>query len=543
MRRLVLVILLALCLAAPARAASVGVNLPDNGSPASLDAAAGTGARYVRVFARRSFFQNPVAYTDFANVVRGARDRGMRVAFVLTGAADGSDNPPTDPADFAAFAGRFAAAMAAAGGAATYEVWNEEDEPLFWAGGGDPARYAALINATYPAIKAADAGAKVLLGPLTGNNYAFLDAVYANGAGGSFDGVAVHTDTACLTDPPSAFHRENGLVGRFSFLGFRTVHDVMAGHGDGEKPVWMTELGWSTSTSTCGRGQWAGQKPAGLSEEAQAANLSMAYHCLAGYQSVEVAMWFTLRDLTTGNDELDNYGLLRRDGSHKASWDAFRSVATRGDTSTEPCGDFDPPAIAITSPSPHTRFAAALTISAVATDATSVDRITFLADGHKIRNYTGTAVGSGRTIRLEWQGSKRLSYGRHTITVVALDHQGNTARASVGVVRVNPARLAKTLRTRISLGRVLVSAGRTASVAGRVVKTGQLGLAGKVRVFWQRRTKGRWRTIHGGLKPADKRFRFTQRLARPGTWRVRIRYLGVAPYKGSTVISRPFRAR
>jgi Bacterial Ig domain len=543
MRRLVLALLLALSVAAPAQAAGVGVNLPDNGSPASLDAAAAAGARYVRVFARRSFFQNPVAYNDFAAVVRGARDRGMRVVFVLTGAPDGSDTPPADPADFAAFAGRFAAAMAGAGGAAAYEVWNEEDEPLFWLGGGDPARYAALIKATYPALKAADPGAKVLFGPLTGNNYAFLHAAYDNGAGGSFDGVAVHTDTACLQDPPDSFYRENGLVARFSFLGFRTVHDVMAAHGDGEKPVWMTELGWSTAGSTCARGQWAGQKPAGVSEQAQAANLRLAYHCLAGYQSVDVAMWFTLADLATGNDELDHYGLLRRDGSRRPAWDAFHSVATRGDTLSGPCGDFDGPAITIKSPSPHTRYAAALTISAVATDATSVHRITFLADGRKIRNYTGAAVGSGKTVRLEWQGSKRLAYGRHTITVVALDRQRNVSRASVGVVRVDPGKLGKTLRTRIRVGRVRVLAGRTATVSGRVIRTGQLGLAGKVRVFWERRTKGRWKTIHGGLKPANKRFRFTQRLAGPGTWRVKIRYLGVAPYKGSTVVSRSFKAR
>jgi hypothetical protein len=537
--------LVVLCLgfAARAPAATVGVNVSDNGSPASLDAAAAAGARYVRVFARRSFFQNPVAYGDFAGVVRGARDRGMRVVFVLTGAPDGSDAPPADPADFAAFAGRFAAAMAGAGGAAAYEVWNEEDEPLFWAGGPDPARYAALIRATYPAIRVADPGANVLLGPLTGNNYGFLQALYDTGAAGAFDGVSVHTDTACLRDPPDAFYRENGRVARFAFLGFRTVHDVMAAHGDGDKPIWMTELGWSTATSTCQRGQWAGQKPAGVSEETQAADLRRAYHCLGDYPWVEVAMWFTLRDLATGSDELDHYGLLRRDGSHKPAWDAFHSVATRGDALGWRCGDFDPPKITVESPRPHTRYAAALTIAAVATDATSVDRITFLADGRKIRNYTGAAVSSGKTVRLEWQGSKRLAVGRHTITVVALDRQRNTARRSVAVVRVDPSKLAKTLRTRIRLGRVRVGAGRMATVSGRVLKDGQLGLAGKVRIFWEREGKGRWRTIHGGLKPANKRFRFTQRLARPGTWRVKIRYLGVAPYKGSMVTSGPFKAR
>ena len=123
-----------------------------------------------------------------------------------------------------------------------------------------PAHYAAILKAAYPAIKAADPSAKVLLGPLTGNNYNFLGPVYAAGAGSSFDAAAVHTDTACLVDPPSSFYRDGGNVARFTFLGFRTVHDVMVANGDGAKPIWMTELGWTTTTTTCARGMWAGQK-------------------------------------------------------------------------------------------------------------------------------------------------------------------------------------------------------------------------------------------------------------------------------------------
>ena len=171
----------------------------------------------------------------------------MNVVFVLTGNRDGTTTPP-DPADFANRRGAFAAQMQRVGGAAAYEIWNEEDETDFWGAAVDAARYAAILKAAYPRIKQADPGAKVLLGPLTGNNYNFLGQVYAAGAGGSFDAVGVHTDTACLVDPPSSFYREDGNVARFTFLGFRTVHDVMAANGDGAKPIWMTELGWTTTT-------------------------------------------------------------------------------------------------------------------------------------------------------------------------------------------------------------------------------------------------------------------------------------------------------
>jgi hypothetical protein len=530
MRRLsvLLSLLAALALAPAAHAAVPGINVAGVPTSADLDQAAATGARYVRVFAQRSSF--PGGYAAYQGIVAGARARGMAPVFVLTGAPDGSTTPP-DPADFAAFAGEFARRMAAAGGAAAYEVWNEEDESQFWAGGPDPARYAAVLKAAYPAIKAADPQAKVLLGPLTGNNYGYLQQLYANGAAGSFDAAAVHTDTACLVAPPSSFYREDGNVARFTFLGFRTVHDVMAANGDGAKPIWMTELGWTTVTSTCARGMWAGQKAAGVSEADQAAHLAEAFHCLGDYPYVETGMWFTLKDSSGHGEELDHYGLQRLDGSHKPSWDAFRAFATRGDGLTSACGDFDAPTLTIKRPTANARFVQALTISAVATDASTVGRVTFEADGKTIRNYTGSAVGSGKTVTLNWQGSKRLSFGRHTITVVALDMQGNTTTQSVQVTRVRS--MAATLKTKVAVGKVRVS-GRKATVSGRVAASGSLGLAGKVRVAWQQKRGKRWKTIHGGLRPAGKPFTFTQRFKGAGRWRVTVRYVGAAPYRASS---------
>jgi Bacterial Ig domain len=529
----VLPILLGLLLLAPAaaQAATPGVNLAGLPGPAELDQAQATGAKYVRVFALGTQLHD---YATFKGIVSGAGARGMKVVFVLTGNAGGGTAPP-DPAAFASDAEAFAAQMKVAGGAAAYEVWNEEDETDFWGAAVDAGRYAAILKAAYPRIKQADPGAKVLLGPLTGNNYNFLGQVYAAGAGSSFDAAAVHTDTACLVDPPSSFYREDGNVARFTFLGFRTVHDVMTANGDGAKPIWMTELGWTTSTSTCSRGVWAGQKASGVTEAAQAANLKEAYHCLAGYPYLETGMWFTLKDTTAYTDELNHYGLERADNSHKPAWDAFHSVATQGDQLTGPCGDFDAPSLTISTPATSERYVQVLTISAVASDASSVARMTFQADGAEIRNFTGADVASGKTVKLDWQGAKNLSFGPHTITVIALDPQGNTSTKSVQVTRVKT--LPATLKTRIKLGKVKIGKGRKASVSGRVMKTASAGLSGKVRVNWQQKRGGKWKTIHGGLKPANKPFTFRQKLKGAGTWRVQVKYVNVAPYKASTAIS------
>ncbi len=538
MRRLCLVpLLLGLLLVAPtgAQAATPGVNIAGLPTAADLDQAQATGAKFVRVFVTGNQMPD---HATFAAIAAGASARGLKVVYVLTGNADGSNTPP-DPTAFANAASGFAAAMPA-GTVAAYEIWNEEDETDFWGAAVDAARYSAILKAAYPRIKQADPSAKVLLGPLTGNNYNFLGQIYAAGAGASFDAVGVHTDTACLVDPPSSYYREDGNVARFTFLGFRTVHDVMAANGDGAKPIWMTELGWTTATSTCARGMWAGQKPAGVSEAAQAANLKEAYHCLAAYPYVETGLWFTLKDTTNHGEELNHYGLQRADNAtHKPAWDAFHSVATQGDQLSGPCGDFDAPSLTIDAPATSEKYVQTLTISAVATDATSVARITFQADGNEIRNFTGTAVGSGKAVTLEWQGAKNLAFGPHTISVIALDPQGNTSTQSVQVTRVKT--LPATLKTRIELGKVKVGKGRKASVSGRVLKTASSGLSGKVRVYWQQKRKGKWKTIHGGLKPANKPFTFKQKLKSAGTWRVMVKYVNVAPYKASTALSKTMR--
>jgi hypothetical protein len=534
MRRLVLVLsLLAGLLIAPsaASAATPGVNISSSNDVA---AAAATGAKIVRVFALSTNF--PAAYPDFEGIVSNAHAHGMSVMFVLVGPRNGA---ATDPAQFASFAGDFADHMARAGGAAAYEVWNEEDETLFWGPSPSAAQYAAILKAAYPRIKAADPQAQVLLGPLTGNDYGFLQQLYDSGAGGSFDAAAVHTDTACLVESPSTFYRDpNGSIGQFSFLGFRSVHDVMTANGDGAKSIWMSELGWTTTTSTCARGMWAGQKPSGVSEAAQATDLKEAYHCLGDYPYVSTALWFTLKDATGNGDELDNYGLERLDGSHKASWDAFHTVATQGDTLTGPCGDFDGPSLTVNSPATSEQYVQVLTISAVATDPSNVARITFQADGKEIRNFTGTAVGSGKPVTLEWQGAKSLAFGPHTISVIALDPQGNTTTKTVQVTRVKTLRA--TLKTTVRLGKVKVGTGRKASVSGRVLKTAAPGLSGKVRVYWQQKRGKKWKTIHGGLKPANKPFTFKQKLKRAGVWRVQVKYVNVAPYKTSTATSKRF---
>ncbi len=334
--------------------------------------------------------------------------------------------PPANPNEYAAFVG--ALAQRWAGRVTAFEIWNEEDDAGFWVGGPNPAAYAQLLKATYPVVKAADPAATVVLGGLTGNDYPFLEEVYAAGAKGSFDVVAVHTDTACNVLSPYVFLR--GADGRMipdSFLAYREVHATMLANGD-DKPIWMTELSWRTTTATCESGAWAGQKPQGVTDAEQATFLSQAYHCLAEDSYVQVALWFALQD-----EGVVVSGLMRADGSHKPSFTAMRTYARDGDQLSGPCGVFTGPKISVASPADHTSYEGPLPIDVSATSSEGVYRIVLEIDDRTIRNYGTNADPGSLSGALDWQGAKHISPGWHTLTFIAYDKELNSSRVSLEI--------------------------------------------------------------------------------------------------------------
>ena len=296
--------------AAPAAAVETGVNETINQTHSTAATASDLGAGWVRLWGSWETAQPargtwaPEVIADMNRSVDAAKARGLKVLVVVqrtpAWASGNKDarHPPTDPSTFGAAMGGFAAKIP---GVDAWELWNEEDDTIFWAGGADPVKYAAMVKSAYPAIKAAQPNDIVVTGGTVGNNFDFIEALYGQGIKGYFDAVGVHTDTACLVNGPDVHYRdEQGKIGRYTFTGHREVHSVMARHGDGDKPIWMTELGWNTqdnSPGSCNTGMWAGQKPLGVSEKQQAEFLTQAYRCLAADPYVEVALWFSLQDI------------------------------------------------------------------------------------------------------------------------------------------------------------------------------------------------------------------------------------------------------
>ena len=212
----------------------------------------------------------------------------------------GSTNPHAVPANPALFA-QFAAATAQhyLGKIDTWEIWNEQNIPRFWAS-PNPAAYAALLKAVYPAIKAVDPSATVITGGLSpdGSGIKPLDyvkAMYAAGAGGYFDALSMH---------PYAFPSLPTIDS------VKAVHEVMVSYGDGAKKIWLTEVGAPTGTS-----------PFAVSEAVQAQTIKMYIDFARTYDYVGPVYLYSILDTGTSlSDPEDNFGLIRRDFTTKPAF-------------------------------------------------------------------------------------------------------------------------------------------------------------------------------------------------------------------------------
>jgi len=119
-----------------------------------------------------------------------------------------------------------------------WEVWNEPNHALFWPDPADPTGYVKLLQATYPAIKAIDPDATVLLAGLSHVPFHWLEPFYEAGGGDFFDVMNVHPYR--FPAPPEAGRLYEDLI---------QLRQLMAKYGDGDKPIWVTEIGWPTHRS------------------------------------------------------------------------------------------------------------------------------------------------------------------------------------------------------------------------------------------------------------------------------------------------------
>jgi hypothetical protein len=221
--------------------------------------------------------------------------------------SDANAWPPSDPSTYAAFvaylAQRYGTQLAA------IEIWNEPDQSnqLYFAGPEKPQRYAAIVRAAYPAIKAANPQVPVIAGSLVGSGGGFLRALYAAGIKGYYDGLAVHFYNLVL-----------GSV--------RSIREVQLANGD-SKPLWLDEFGWSS----CYPHHKIQEEQACVSTAVQASNVANVFRSLAHTSYVAAVVLYNLQ-----NSGTEEFGVLTARGAHKPSFAALSRVLASPFSSASP---------------------------------------------------------------------------------------------------------------------------------------------------------------------------------------------------------------
>jgi hypothetical protein len=139
----------------------------------------------------------------------------------------------------------------------------------------------------------------IVIGGLVKPDIAFLNALYANGIKGNYDGISIH---------PYGIELSPTKLGAFR-AAQRSVGD--------SAPLWISEFGAPTSLNS-------GWK---VTEAGQADAIKHDFGVLDALPYVTGATLYSLRD--TSNDRYDfiaNFGVLRLDFSPKQGWAALRTA-------------------------------------------------------------------------------------------------------------------------------------------------------------------------------------------------------------------------
>ena len=292
-------------------------------------------------------------WRELDKVVAAVSSAGIKLLLSVVRApnwalGDRSHGPPGDPLDFRDFmqalAGRYRGHVHA------YELWNEANLAREWGYGQiDAGAFVELMLAGNEGVKAGDPDAITVGGALTPagdvdipeqqvqavDDVRFLEQIYAYRDGiarQAFDAWGVHPGG--FNNAPTqeiGTERGSGWNGHGSFYFQRYIQHraVMEANGDADKPIWLTEMGWSTANADPAYGFGADN-----SEEDQANFLVDAFQLIresAPYITHAFVWNLNFQAVVDAQDEKFAFGLLRPDGSPRPAYTALKEM-TKGAT-------------------------------------------------------------------------------------------------------------------------------------------------------------------------------------------------------------------
>jgi photosystem II stability/assembly factor-like uncharacterized protein len=253
--------------------------------------------------------------------------------WALRGQGTAGHAPPFDEAAYLRFVE--AVARRYRGRIQGYIIWNEPNLAREWGGTPDPIAYTRLLQRAYMKIKQHDPLAHVISAGLSPTNAQpplggqseqalddriFLEHMYLAGARPFFDALGAHAYGFAYPpdDPP-------GAHGGLNFDRILDLRAVMEAHRDESKPIWATEVGWTTRGT--GEHAWLTVTP-----QQQADYLARAWR-----KTGDELPWlkaFTAWNLSDGlpeGDEKAGYSLLHQDGTCKPACEALQEVFSASD--------------------------------------------------------------------------------------------------------------------------------------------------------------------------------------------------------------------
>jgi hypothetical protein len=198
-------------------------------------------------------------YPDF--VVRACEHYGLNLVVRLDqpphwALSSSEGSLPVDADAYAAFVTRVVQRYQ--GRVEAYVIWNEPNLSQEWGGRvPDPAGYVELLRTGHGAVKAGDPQALVVSAGLAPNNgfdktavddRLYLQSMYEAGAAEFFDVQGAHP-YGFAYPPDDAHNAHDGL----NFARLVDLREIVVSHGDGHKPLWATEVGWTTEAVTDGQ--------------------------------------------------------------------------------------------------------------------------------------------------------------------------------------------------------------------------------------------------------------------------------------------------
>jgi len=274
---------------------------------------------------------NRLDFSRYDDLIRRIRDHRLNILAVLqynkidrVETLEVWNQPPTDFYEFAAYVNatvsRFKSEIH------HWEIWNEPNLPIYWAGPKDRlSRYCRLLRLSYAAAKAADPGCQVLNGGLTEPLTEDLRNFYFHGGKNSSDILNIHTFLN-PQDPrsPEKFHRT-----------LSEIEKLMDHNGDGNKKIWITEMGCPGVPGHRMPLSWFAGGP--VDEATQAEWVKTQYGLLAAHPRIEKLFWAFYRDTDQEfKDATDYLGLVRHDLTPKPAFFKLKELIRHSRESGNP---------------------------------------------------------------------------------------------------------------------------------------------------------------------------------------------------------------